>query len=44
MFKHFKGDEDDFPLMPPKKEMKPMTTEEISILTKWVDEGASWTK
>jgi hypothetical protein len=30
--------------MPPKKEMKAVTAEELSILTKWVDEGASWTK
>jgi uncharacterized membrane protein len=43
LFKHIRGEE-DFELMPPKKEKKPITPEELAILMKWVDDGASWTK
>jgi mono/diheme cytochrome c family protein/uncharacterized membrane protein len=37
-------DEDDFALMPPKKENKPVTAEEFAALKKWIDEGAKWDK
>jgi uncharacterized membrane protein/mono/diheme cytochrome c family protein len=37
-------DEDEFALMPPKKEKKPVTPEEFEALKKWIDDGAKWEK
>jgi uncharacterized membrane protein len=43
--KHITGENtDDFALMPPKKEKKPVTPEEIELVKKWIDEGAAWNK
>ena len=44
IFKHIVEGEhnEDYSLMPPKKEKKPVTPEEVEILKKWVDQGAKW--
>ncbi len=34
------GDEDE--VMPPKKAGKPLTTEQIALFRRWVEEGADW--
>ena len=40
-FKNPEEDDEDW-IMPPPKEKKPLTPEEIKIMTQWVDEGAVW--
>lgn len=43
--KHVSGENtDDFSLMPPKKEKKPITPDELALIKKWIDEGATWNK
>jgi chemotaxis protein histidine kinase CheA len=42
LFKHISGEDDEFSLMPPKKEKKPLSQDEIDVLKKWVSQGASW--
>jgi uncharacterized membrane protein len=43
--KHMSGENtDDFSLMPPKKEKKPVTPDELALMKKWIDEGAAWNK
>lgn len=37
-------DDEDFPLMPPKNAKRTVTTDEVAILKKWIDEGAAWDK
>lgn len=43
LVKHMAGtDVDDYELMPPAKERKAVTPEELLLLTRWIDEGADW--
>lgn len=45
IIKHITGvDDEDFPIMPPKKEKKAVTDEELKTIRQWIDDGAVWNR